>query len=326
MGGPRPRRPAALRRDRHVRRRPPGPRRARPPHGRGGAARRGPRRRADVRPPPPRRARARARAAPPPPPPPPPRGRPRAPPPPLLTSLAERAELLCAAGAERVVVQPFTPAFAALSAEEYVRKELVGRARLARVYVGFNFTFGRGGRAGPRELAALGREAGLAVSVEPPVGEGGRVWSSTFARQAVAAGDLAAAARCLGRPYSVRGPVVRGEGRGRRLGFPTANVELPPGRAMPPPGVYAGQAGPPGAARLPAAVSWGRRPTFGGGTLRLEVHLVGFSGDLYGRELDVAFLARIRDERRFERVEELVREMARDVEAVRSLVGDVPEL
>ncbi|MCL6646401.1 MAG: riboflavin kinase [Dehalococcoidia bacterium] len=83
---------------------------------------------------------------------------------------------------------------------------------------------------------------------------------------------------------------------------------------------------PPGAARLPAAVSWGRRPTFGGGTLRLEVHLVGFSGDLYGRELDVAFLARIRDERRFERVEELVREMARDVEAVRSLVGDVPEL
>lgn len=239
----------------------------------------------------------------------------------LLTSLPERVELLRQAGAEYVVVRPFTPLFAALEAEAYVREELARRAGLARAYVGFNFTFGRGGRAGAAELASLGREVGLAVVVEPPAGEDGLVWSSTFARQALAAGDLEAAARCLGRPYAVRGPVVRGDGRGRELGFPTANVSVPAWRAMPPPGVYAAEAGPPGGPVFPAAVSWGRRPTFGGGALRLEAHLVGFSGELYGRELEVRFHAWIREERRFERAEELVREMRRDVEAVLARLG-----
>lgn len=243
----------------------------------------------------------------------------------LLTTVEERTERLLALGVEAVVVRRFDRAFASIPAEAYVRGELCGEARLARVYVGFNFTFGQGGRGRPEDLARWGREAcGLDVVVLEPVRPEGSppdapAWSSTLARRAIAEGDLDLAAACLGRPYSVRGVVEHGDARGRELGFPTANLRVDAARAMPPPGIYAGIATV-GGIRRPAAISWGRRPTFGGGDLCLEVHLLDFSGDLYGQVMDVAFVRRLRDERAFASVGELVEQMRSDVEDARRAV------
>lgn len=245
--------------------------------------------------------------------------------PPLLSSVAERAELLGALGVDALVVRTFDRAFASIPAEVYVGDELCRQARLARAYVGFNFTFGHRGLGTPGDLARWGGEAcGLDVVVLEPVRPAGGpadvpAWSSTLARKAIASGDLALAAACLGRPYTVRGVVEHGDGRGRALGFPTANVRVDPERAMPPPGIYAGIAGVPDG-RRPAAISWGRRPTFGGGDLRLEVHILDFEGDLYGRVLEVAFVRRLRDELAFRGVGDLVRQMRADVRSARTAV------
>lgn len=250
--------------------------------------------------------------------------------PPLLTTPAERERLIRALGVAAVDVLPFTPELARLPAREFVDRLLWPRFRPARVFVGYNFTFGHRGAGTPRLLAERGARLGFTVQTFPPVRVGGEVVSSTVIRRHIARGEVERAARALGRPHRLPGRVVRGQGRGRALGFPTANLEVPAGLCRPARGVYLVRVEGDGiAAPHPGLANLGCRPTFrregerGGDTL--EVYLLDFDGDLYGRELVVAFLARLRGELVFPSAEALARQIAADVaEARRLLAGGLP--
>jgi riboflavin kinase/FMN adenylyltransferase len=190
--------------------------------------------------------------------------------------------------------------------------------------VGEDFRFGRGRSGGIAELRQAADELGCPVAVVPPVGHGGRPISSSRVREALAAGDVAQAALCLGRPHRVIGTVVRGDGRGRTLGVPTANCGLRENQE-PGPGVYAafaelgaGERRP----RLPAAVNVGHVPTAGSGrALTVEAHLIGFSGDCYGQRLALDLVARLREERRFPSLEALTAQIRKDIAAARGITG-----
>ncbi|MBN1606345.1 MAG: bifunctional riboflavin kinase/FAD synthetase [Polyangiaceae bacterium] len=238
---------------------------------------------------------------------------------PLLTTVARRARLMVALCPElRVVVEPFTREFAAELPEQFVRELLIGALEARVVMVGKNFHFGRD-RAGNIEvLGALGRDLGFEAIAAPLAGDEEGPYSSTRARQALAAGDLPDFFRVVGRHHAVCGRIVPGDGRGRTLGFPTANLDQIP-EALPAHGVYAGSA------KLvdelgteaylgAAAVNVGVRPTFDGQRPGVEVHVVGFGGDLYGQSLCVEFWARLREERRFAGRAELVRQIELDIE------------
>lgn len=232
-----------------------------------------------------------------------------------IATLDERLELIASTGIDAAVVLAFTPALAAVEAEAFVKDTLVGRLRARVVVVGYNHTFGRGARGDPRLLEALGKQLGFRTRVVPPLVVGGQPVSSTAIRTALGRGDLPAAAAMLGRHYAVRGEVVAGAGRGRGLGFPTANVR-PDRPLLIPTGVYACRVDVDGAAH-PAVVNVGVRPTFGEETLAVEAHLLDYKGDLYGRRVGVVFVARLREERRFPGPDALVRQIAADVEAAR---------
>ena len=241
-------------------------------------------------------------------------------PPSALSDADDRVRLLHAAGADDVVVFHFTKEFAALDADEFVRR-LVGAGEVRRIFVGEDFQFGRDRGGNVRTLAAAGAKHGFEVVVATPVMEGGEVVSSTRIRNALLAGDVAGAARLLGRPYSVRGTVVHGEKRGRALGFPTINLSVPPQRLLPRDGIYAMTV----RVRdeeVAAAASLGVRPTFGSGDRTLEAYLLDWEGDVYGDTIDAAFVKRLRDELRFASAEELTEQIARDVEATRAALRE----
>ncbi len=248
--------------------------------------------------------------------------------PPLLTTPAERERLIRALGVDEIAVLPFTPDLARLPARSFVDDLLWRRFRPSRVFVGYNFTFGHRGAGNPQLLAERGHRLGFDVQVFPPVKVAGEVVSSTLIRRYLARGEVERAARALGRPHRLPGRVVRGEGRGRALGFPTANLEVPAGLCRPGRGVYLvrveGAGGGPGP--LPGLANLGRRPTFRradeAAPDTLEVYLMDFSGDLYGRELTVEFLARLRGELVFPSAEALARQIAADVAEARRLLGD----
>jgi riboflavin kinase/FMN adenylyltransferase len=185
--------------------------------------------------------------------------------------------------------------------------------------VGFNFRFGRDRGGDVEVLQALGRRHGFAVRAVPPVLIDGAPVSSTRVREAIVRGAVDAARDLLGRPYFVDGAVVRGLGRGRRLGIPTANLD-PVNEILPGAGVYAARCRVEAAGLVPAVVNVGRRPTFGGGAMVLEAHLLDFEGDLYGRKLRVAFERRLRDEARFADAEALRGQILRDVEQARRVL------
>jgi riboflavin kinase / FMN adenylyltransferase len=225
----------------------------------------------------------------------------------LLTPLPVKADLIASLGVEELIVVRFDAAFAAIEAERFVEEVLVGRLDAREVSVGENFRFGARARGDAALLAADGR---FAVRVVPLREVDGEIVSSSRIRALVAAGEVARATRLLGDPFELRGTVVSGDRRGRTLGFPTANLVPPRGAVYPGHGVYACLAG-----DRPAAVSIGVRPTFGSGLTELiEAFLIGFDGDLYGSELRLRFLERLRGERRFESEEALVAAMADDVE------------
>lgn len=238
---------------------------------------------------------------------------------PALTTVPERARLLHGVGADHVVVLQTCPELLALPPEAFF-DAVVRRALGAEgVAEGFNFRFGRA-RAGSNEtLAELCRQAGMRFREVPAFAWGGRPVSSSQVRDALAAGDVATASELLNRPYRVSGVVGTGARRGRTIGFPTANLEqvetlLPATgvyavRAMTPDGLFAG------------AANVGPNPTFGEEARKVEVHLLDFAGDLYGRPLAVDFVARLRDTRKFSGVEELVGQMRRDVAEARRLLG-----
>jgi len=232
--------------------------------------------------------------------------------PPLLTPLAVKADLIAALGVEELVVVRFDAAFAALDARRFVDEVLVERLDAREVSVGENFRFGARALGDAALLAADGR---FAAHVVPLREEGGEIVSSSRIRSLVALGDVALAARLLGDPFEMRGTVVGGDRRGRELGFPTANLDPVPGLCHPGHGVYAALAN-----GVPAAVSIGVRPTFGSGRAELiEAHLIDWTGDLYGRELSLRFLERLRGERRFESVEELIAVMNDDIARARAI-------
>lgn len=243
----------------------------------------------------------------------------------LLTSVPRRAALLGQAGADEVVVLDFTPELSALSPEEFaqlLRED--PRIRADVVVVGENFRFGKGAAGTAEGLRELGARMGFEVEAVPLVTQGpGRTppTSSSYIRERISAGDMEAAAAALGRPHRVEGVVVRGDARGRELGYPTANVEVPPGMAIPPDGVYAGWLGA-GEERLPAAISVGTNPQFAGTERRVEAFALGRDDlDLYGQEVGVDFARRLRGQQVFESVAELQDQMARDVAEAQALLG-----
>lgn len=243
-------------------------------------------------------------------------------PPSALSDVDDRARLLHEAGADDVVVFHFSKEFAALSADEFVRR-LVEAGNVRRIFVGEDFQFGHDRGGNVRTLVAAGREHSFEVVVATPVTHGGEVVSSTRIRNALLSGDVTAAARLLGRPYTVRGTVVHGVKRGRALGYPTINLAVPPQRLLPRDGIYAMRV----RVRdeeVSAAASLGVRPTFDSGDRRLEAFLLDWKGDVYGDTIVAAFVKRLRDELRFASAEELTEQIARDVEATREALRDRP--
>ena len=233
-----------------------------------------------------------------------------------LTTLAQKEELVAGLGTDRLVVVPFDARLAALSPEAFAREVLQQGLAARHVVVGDSFRFGRARAGDPALLEALGGPLGFGVEVVPPVLEGGRPISSSRVREALARGDVGEARQLLGREYFVDGEVVRGDGRGRTIGVPTANL-APEAQILPAHGVYAVRC----RARdswHPAVVNVGERPTFGGGRVTLEAHLIDFEGELYGARLRVAFHERLRGEQRFESAERLVAQIRADVAAARA--------
>ncbi|CAA9224997.1 MAG: FMN adenylyltransferase / Riboflavin kinase [uncultured Acidimicrobiales bacterium] len=244
----------------------------------------------------------------------------------LLTSLDHRLELLAATGVDHVLVLEFDEARSKESAEDFVEGVLVDCLRALAVVVGADFHFGHRRRGDVALLTEMGQARGFEVEGVQLVGsgsEGARPVSSTAIRSALAAGDLASANRMLGRPHEARGLVHPGDERGRELGFPTANVAVPDDVLLPADGIYAGWYERPDGSVHPAAISLGRRPTFyvDQAASLLEAHLLDFSGDLYGEEARVRFVSRLRGEERYESVEALVEQMAKDCVAARAALS-----
>ncbi len=239
---------------------------------------------------------------------------------PVLTSMADRAARLTREGADGVLALRTTPELLQLSAREFFREVVQTRLAARGMVEGPNFGFGRGREGNIALLTELCREAGLALVVVPPLEIDGRPVSSSRVRHALERGDVREAAALLGRSYRLRGVVGRGQQRGWTLGFPTANVErvetLVPGN-----GVYAVRAHAQGAA-WPGAANVGPNPTFGEQTRKIEVHLLGFQGDLVGQPLAVDFVERLRDTRPFGNVAELVAQLKVDVARARELVPE----
>jgi riboflavin kinase/FMN adenylyltransferase len=244
----------------------------------------------------------------------------------VLTTTGRKAELVAQLGADALCVLPFTTELALLSPAEFVREILVQRLHAAAVVVGANFTFGHKAAGSVASLAELGEYYGFTVEAEGLVtadspGAEPVTFSSTYVRSRVAAGDVAAAGAALGRPHRVEGVVVRGDGRGSELGYPTANVSGSPFAAIPADGVYACwfQRGRRTPAR--AAVSVGTNPTFAGQERRVEAYLLDESPDLYGERVGVDFVTRIRGMVCFDSAAELVARMDTDVAETRSLLA-----
>ena len=230
----------------------------------------------------------------------------------LLMLLPERLQALKASGVRALRVVPFTRSFSRWSPERFARQFLVNTLHVREVVVGHDFGFGAGRAGTPDTLRRLGAEHGFRVWVMPPVSKGGERISSRRIREWIAQGNLAGAARTMGRPPQVWGRVVRGAGRGRKLGFSTANVK-PEGGILPPFGVYAvrAQLGRRGRSYIGMA-NYGRRPTFSGKEPVLEIHLFGLRRRLYGQRMELFFHRRLRGERAFPSPEALARQLGRD--------------
>lgn len=243
----------------------------------------------------------------------------RADPPARLTSFRERWRLLERMGLDALLVLRFDESLRRLSGDDFSAL-LHERLRVAALVVGYDFRFGRDGAASAAQLDAAGSHLGFEVTIVPPILLAGTRVSSSAVRSALERGDFAAAAALLGRPYGIRGRVVRGEQLGRTLGYPTANLRL---RRRRPPlgGIFAVRAHGVAPGPLPAVASLGTRPTVGGTTPLLETHIFDFTGDLYGREIEIEFVAKIRDELRFETLDALVDRMHDDARRARRILA-----
>jgi riboflavin kinase / FMN adenylyltransferase len=240
--------------------------------------------------------------------------------PPLLTTPVEKKEILAESGLDYAVFIGFTEKLSLYEPRHFVEEILVGRLGVEELVIGYDHGFGRDRSGDADTLREIGRELGFSVDVVPPILTGEGPVSSSRIRRAVQGGRLHEASECLGRPYSCRGIVVRGDGRGKGLGFPTANLTVPnAGKLIPPAGVYAVR----GVLRrgtFKGALHLGPRPTFRGSPPTIELHLLDFDGDLYGEEVRVDFIEYLREVRPFRTVAALVDQMREDVEAVRGIL------
>jgi riboflavin kinase/FMN adenylyltransferase len=237
-----------------------------------------------------------------------------------LCSLEERIERIAELGPDVLMVLRFSAEMAAMPAALFI-SELLEHVRLRHLSVGTDFRLGQNKEGDIALLQTLGEQHGFTVQPAPQVCIDGLVVSSTRIRELVQAGEVVEASRWLGRPFSLRGDVMSGQGQGRKLGFPTANLSLHPRQVLPADGVYAARAHlrPSTGGPLPALAYVGRRPTFGLNQRVVEVHLVGFGGELLGHELRAEFIAHLRPDRRFASVEELVAQMHRDAARAREI-------
>jgi riboflavin kinase/FMN adenylyltransferase len=241
--------------------------------------------------------------------------------PPILTTQRTKAELVEKLGVDVFCVVPFTLDFMRLAPDEFVHEVLVSSLHAAAVVVGENFRYGRKAAGDVPALTRAGRSFGFAVEGVPLLEEDdGTTISSTYIRSCIAGGDVAAAARALGRPHRVEGVVVRGDGRGAGIGYPTANLATVAHAALPADGVYAGRMHR-GGTILPVAISIGTNPTFEGQERRVEAYVLDFDGDLYGEHVTYEFVERLRATERYDSVDALVEQMGHDVRDTRRITA-----
>lgn len=241
----------------------------------------------------------------------------------LLTGTRYKADLLEALGVDVMCVLPFTPELQRATPEAFVHEILVQRLHVSDVVIGENFRYGSKGAGDVGSLEAAGKRLGFAVEGVALEGSAETTYSSTYVRALIDAGDVRAAAQVLGREHRVEGLVVRGDQRGREMGYPTANLSLLPWSAVPADGIYAGHLVR-GDALLPAAISIGTNPTFQGRERRVEAFILDFDEDVYGERLSVTFTERLRPMMRFATVEGLVAQMDQDVQRTREILSVHP--
>ena len=239
----------------------------------------------------------------------------------LLTTPVEKKEILAESGLDWAVFVSFTEALSRYEPRRFVEEILVDRLGVEELVIGYDHGFGRDRQGDSATLQTIGRELGFSVDVVAPVSADGAAVSSSRIRRMLQEGDVRGARACLGRPYSIRGVVVRGDGRGRGLGFPTANLRVAErDKLVPPQGIYAVR-GVLRSGTYPGALHLGPRPTFKGSPPSIELHLIDFEGDIYGEDVRVDFVEHLRGVEPFTSVEALVRQIRKDVEAARLAVA-----
>jgi len=236
----------------------------------------------------------------------------------LLTTIEEKIKLLEALGLDALILIPFTLEYAQTTAESFILDVLWKNLQVRKIFIGHDYSFGKDKRGNEDMLTAFGKKLGFDVAVINAVAVGDTVISSTRIRAAILEGDVKTAAMLLGRPYNVSGTVIEGKRRGAALGFPTANIK-PNKELLPAKGVYAAIVNLDGK-RYNGALSIGLNPTFGDVQLSMEAHLMDFSGDIYGKYVDVLFIERIREERKFPGPEMLSLQIKKDVEEARDIL------
>jgi len=238
---------------------------------------------------------------------------------PYLTELAEKTDLLKKEGVDAVIALSFTRELAGLSARQFISL-LKKFLRIRGLVIGPDFALGQGRQGNADALRQLGEEMAFTVTVVSPVTVNGDVVSSTAIRKALADGDIRRVARLIGRPFSLQGRVASGVGRGSRLGFPTANLDLDTKQALPADGVYATLAHVDGKT-YQSMTNIGQRPTFGGGGRTVETYVLDYQGDLYGRQLRIDIIEHLRGERRFASADELQKQIAEDIRQGKAILN-----
>jgi riboflavin kinase / FMN adenylyltransferase len=241
-----------------------------------------------------------------------------------LTSPEQRRDLLAQAGADIVITHPFSHALSQIEAEDFIA-QLHARLGFRQLWIGYDFALGKGRRGNAQLLQQLGEQFGYQLHVIEPVQAENEPVSSSRVRRALKQGDVQTAAQLLGRSYSIRGRVIPGDGRGRTIGIPTANLQVWEEQVIPGPGVYVSQAEVKGQT-WGAVTNVGYRPTFDNQPERpqVEAHLLDFEADLYGREVNLSFIARLRPEQRFASVQTLVEQIQKDIARGRSILSQQP--
>ena len=240
-----------------------------------------------------------------------------------LTDETAKLRLLAGTGLDGAVVMTFDGARAGTTAQDFINHDLIARLGISGISVGYDFHFGKGRSGSPSLLAAEAPRLGIEVHVQPHIDILDRPVSSSAIRMALAEGQIAEATAMLGGPWFITGEVIHGEKRGREMGFPTANIRLDKNCGLRH-GIYAVRTDI-GGKRIDGVASFGRRPTFDNGAPLLEIFLFDFKGDLYGQQLDVAFIGFIRDELKFDGIEALVRQMNDDSAKARAMLAAAPD-